>query len=110
MTYSAEGPLQEAGERLRCAVEILRRRPADDVAAKCLVDELHELRTMMSATALLMESFELPRFAMLLHPRDRGSSTAVLSRADADLRAAFDHLNSAAANLTAARQRLDTLS
>ncbi|RZU11211.1 hypothetical protein EV645_6371 [Kribbella rubisoli] len=46
---SAEDPLQEAGAALRRAVEVLRHRPADDVAAKMLVAEFHELRSLTTA-------------------------------------------------------------
>jgi len=114
MADSAEGSLQEAGASLRHAVEVLRRRPVDDVAAKALVAEFHELRTVMSTAALLMQAFGLSRFAGLLHSRPLraetdGGSNDLLDQADADLNAAFDHLNQAAGFLTAARQRLDLL-
>jgi hypothetical protein len=113
VSESAEYALQEAGVALRHAVEVLRRRPVDDVAAKALVPEFHELRTVMSTAALLMESFGLPRFAGLLHPlpsqADKEGSIGVLEGAEADLSSAFEHLNQAAAGLTAARQKLDTL-
>jgi hypothetical protein len=112
VSESAEYALQEAGVALRHAVEVLRRRPVDDVAAKALVPEFHELRTVMS-TAALLESFGLPRFAGLLHPlpsqADKEGSIGVLEGAEADLSSAFEHLNQAAAGLTAARQKLDTL-
>jgi len=39
MADSAEGSLQEAGASLRHAVEVLRRCPVDEVAAKALVAE-----------------------------------------------------------------------
>jgi hypothetical protein len=42
-----------------------------------------------------------------LHAKTREGSLGVLEAADADLTAAFDH--QAAAGLTAARQKLDTL-
>jgi hypothetical protein len=106
---SAEEPLQEAGAALRQAVEILRRRPADDAAAKSLVAEIHELRTVMSTAALLMKSFELPRYAGLLDQQPNRGLSVVLEEADAELNAAFEHLNNAAASLTGARQKLDTL-
>jgi hypothetical protein len=114
VSESAEYALQEAGVALRHAVEVLRRRRVDDVAAKALVAEVHELRIVMSTAALLMQSFGLPRFSSLLHPPPSDAQTAegsvgVLEGADADLSAAFDHLNQAAAGLTAARQKLDTL-
>jgi hypothetical protein len=111
---SVEDALEQAGAALRNAVEVLRRRPVDEVAAKGLVAEFHELRTVMSAAALLMQSFGLPRFAGVLDVRspevvtDEGS-VGVLEEADADLSSAFAHLNQAAADLTAARQKLDTL-
>ena len=114
MLGSAEDSLQEAGAALRRAVEVLRRRPVDDVAAKALVAEFHELRTVMSTATLLMQSFDLPRFAELVDPQelpadpDHGSA-GVLEEADADLNAASDHLSRAAGCLTAARQKLDTL-
>ncbi|TCC45370.1 hypothetical protein E0H73_44940 [Kribbella pittospori] len=104
MSNSAEDSLQEAGAALRHAVEILRRRPADDVAAKCLVAEVHELRSLMSTVALLMTSIELPRFVGWLDQQTNENAAAVLDEADADLTAAFDHLNSAAACLTGVRQ------
>ena len=109
MSEGVEYALQEAGAALRQAVEVLRRRPVDDVAAKDLVAEFHELRTVMSTAALLMQSFGLPRFAGLLHTEAEQGSAGVLEGADADLRAAFDHLNQAASSLTTARQKLDTL-
>ncbi|WP_329000822.1 hypothetical protein OHA18_41125 [Kribbella sp. NBC_00709] len=113
MSESAEDSLQEAGAALRRAVEVLRRRPVDDVAAKVLVAEFHELRTLMSTAALLMGSFDLSRFAGLIHPRpvrnEAGRDSSVLEEADADLTAALSHLNQAAEGLTAARQKLDTL-
>ena len=114
MSESVENALQDAGTALRHAVEVSRRRPADDVAAKALVAEFHELRTVMSTAALLMQSFALSRFAGLprplpLHVGTAEGSVSVLEGADADLSAAFEHLNQAAAALTAARQKLDTL-
>lgn len=108
---SAEDSLQEAGAALRRAVEVLRRRPVDDLAAKALVGEFHELRTVMSTATLLMQSFGLPRFAELdgiQAAPDRGS-TGLLEEADADLTAASDHLSRAAGCLTSARRKLDTL-
>ena len=104
MSDSVEDALQEAGAAVRHAVEILRRRPADDVAAKGLVGEFHELRTLMSTTALLMQSFGLSRF-----PAYSGKERGMLDEADAQLSTAFEHLNQAAGDLTAARQTLDTL-
>jgi hypothetical protein len=52
-------------------VEVLRRRPVDDVAAKALVAEFHELRTLMSTMALLVTSFSLSRYARLIRPSGR---------------------------------------
>ena len=114
MLGTAEDSLQEAGAALRRAVEVLRRRPVDDLAAKALVGEFHELRTVMSTATPLMQSFGLPRFAELVDPlglpADPGHGSAgVLEQADADLTAASDHLNRAAGCLTSARQKLDTL-
>lgn len=102
MSESAEDSLQEASAALRRAVEVLRRREVDDVAAKSLVAEFHELRSLMSTSALLMSSFGLSRYA------DHGP-VDLLAEADADLSAASDHLNQAAASLTAARQKLGSL-
>ncbi|MEI8412316.1 MULTISPECIES: hypothetical protein [unclassified Kribbella] len=96
MSESAEDSLQEAGTALRRVVEILRRRPADDVAAKALVAEFHELRILMSTAALLVSSFGLARYDGL-------------DEADADLALASDDLSRAAGHLTAARQKLDVL-
>jgi hypothetical protein len=114
VSESVEDALQEAGAALRHAVEVLRRRPVDDVAAKGLVAEFHELRMVMSTAALLMQSFGLSRFAGLLngpslHAQTEEDSIGALEVADADLSSAFAHLNQAAAGLTAARQKLDTL-
>ncbi|NIK61311.1 hypothetical protein [Kribbella shirazensis] len=67
MSDSVEQSLQEAGAALRQAVEVVRHRAVDDIAAKGLVAEFHELRTVMSAASLLMLSFRLSRFADLLH-------------------------------------------
>ncbi|MFC6155162.1 hypothetical protein [Kribbella jiaozuonensis] len=107
MFGSAEESLQEAGAALRHAVDVLRRRPADDVAAKYLVAEFHELRTVMSTAAILMKAFELSRFAVLAHQQQSSGLAVMLDEADADLLAGSDHLNSAAVCLTSARQRLD---
>ena len=112
MSESAEDSLQEAGAALRRAVEVLRRRPVDDLAAKALVAEFHELRTVMSTATLLMQSFDLPRFAQLVGTPPRQPDheyVGVLDRADADLTAASDHLSRAAGCLTSARKKLDTL-
>ena len=109
MSGSVEGSLQEASVPLRHAVEILRQRPADDAAAKALVPELHELPSLMSTVTLLMSSFDLPRFAEVVRPSQGVRLVRVLQDADAELSAASDHLSQAASRLTAARQRLDTL-
>jgi len=108
---TAEDSLQEAGAALRRAVEVLRRRPVDDLAAKALVGEFHELRTVMSTATLLMQSFGLPRFAELdrIQAEPDQASVGLLEEADADLTAASDHLSRAAGCLTSARQKLDTL-
>ncbi|MFD3406569.1 hypothetical protein ACFWUU_38135 [Kribbella sp. NPDC058693] len=104
MSHSVEDALQQAGEALRRAVDVLRRRPADEVAAKSLVGEFHELRSLMSTAALLMKSFELTRFAAVSE-----SGRDALDGADANLTAALAYLNQAAGELTAARQSLDSL-
>lgn len=109
MSESAEDSLQEASAALRRAVEVSRRRPADDVAAKALVAEFHELRTLMSTATLLMSSFGLPRFAGVIQSRTDANPGDVLDQADGELAAASDHLSQAAARLTAARQHLDSL-
>ena len=106
MPGSTEDSLQEASAALRAAVEVLRRRPADDVAAKSLVAEFHELRTLMSTVTLLTSSFGLPRFADVMHA-ERAST---LQEADSELSAASDHLSQAAAHLTTARKGLESLS
>ncbi|MFI6677328.1 hypothetical protein [Kribbella sp. NPDC050470] len=93
---------------MRRAVDVLRHRPADEVAAKGLVAEFHELRALMSTMALLMTSFSLSRYARLIRPQ-RPTTAGVLTEADADLIAASDHLDQAAGRLTAARQKLDSL-
>ena len=111
MSETAEDSLQEAGAALRHAVEVLRRRPVDDLAAKALVAEFHELRTVMSTATLLMQSFGLPRYAELdgLQAGPAQGSVGLLDEADADLTAASDHLSRAAGCLTSARQKLDKL-
>lgn len=112
VSESAEESLQDASTALRRAVEVLRRRPVDDVAAKSLVGEFHELRTLMSTATVLMQSLGLSRYAGLIRPQglpagiDQGP-TSVLEEADVDLSAASDHLRQAAGRLTAARQKLD---
>ncbi len=95
---------------------MLRRRPVDDVAAKALVGEFHELRTLMSTATLLMLSFGLPRFAGLIHPTAQELSgepdldpVRFPEAADAEPSAASDHLSQAAGRLTAARQKLGNL-
>ncbi|MFI7065190.1 hypothetical protein ACIBL3_29645 [Kribbella sp. NPDC050124] len=108
MSESAEGSLQNASTELRRAVEVLRRRPVDQVAARSLVAEFHELRTLMSTMALLMTSFGLSRYGRLIRP-ERSTAAGVLAEADADLGAASDHLGQAAGHLTAARRKLDSL-
>ncbi|MFI7063741.1 hypothetical protein ACIBL3_22335 [Kribbella sp. NPDC050124] len=108
MSESAEDSLQDASAALRRAVEVLRHRPVDDVAAKSLVAEFHELRTLMSTMALLMTSFSLSRYARLIRPQ-RPTTAGVLTEADADLSAASDHLGHGADRLTAARRKLDSL-
>lgn len=110
MAESAEDALQEASAALRRAVEVLRRRPADEVAAKALVAEFHELRTLMSTAGLLMSSFGLPRFAGVVQARAEVRPVEVLDLAETELTAASDHLGEAATRLTAARQNLDSLS
>jgi len=109
VSQSVEGSLQEASVPLRRAVEILRQRPVDDVAAKALVPEIHELRGLMSTVAILMSSYDLPQFADVIRPRQNVGLARALQKADAELSAASDHLNQAASRLTTARQRLATV-
>ena len=87
MSRSVEGALQEASLPLPHAVEILRHRPADHAAAKALVPELHELRSLMSTVTLLMSSFDLPRFAEVVRPSQGVRPVRVLQEADAELSA-----------------------
>ncbi|MFC6160251.1 hypothetical protein [Kribbella jiaozuonensis] len=85
---SAEGPLQEAGAALRQAVEVLRHRPSHDVAAKMLVAEFHELRSLMSSATLLMRSFGVSDFAEVMHAQAEGDRANRLAEAEAGLKAA----------------------
>ena len=110
--------LQGAYAGLLRAVELQRRRPDDAIDAVAVVSDLHELRTIMSAAAQLMRSFDLARYGELAkwgpggEPDNPDNLTPrqFVEAADADVTAAFEHLQRAAESLTAARRRMAVVS
>ncbi|WP_433158126.1 hypothetical protein [Kribbella sp. CA-247076] len=110
--------LQAAYSGLLRAVELERRRPEDSLEAPAVVSDIHELRTIMTAASQLMLSFGLPRYGGMVKWGPAGepdnpdnlSPRQFLEAADADLTAAYQHLQRAAESLTSARRRLSALS
>jgi hypothetical protein len=114
-----QASLQQAYAALREAVD-LQRRPDPTAGPAAWVDEIHELRTIVSAAAQLVRSFELGGFAATIGWSQAGpaappASPAAgvtpaewLAAAQVDLADAMDHLNQAAA-LTGARIKLTHL-
>jgi hypothetical protein len=109
--------LQDAYSGLLRAVELERRRRPDSVEVASVVSDIHELRTLMSAAAQMMRSFDLVRYGDSVkwgpggEPDNPGGLTPrqYVQAADADLVDAFEHLQRAAESLTAARRRLAVL-
>jgi len=93
----------------------LVRRQDREVGPQTWIEELHELRTMMSAAALLMRSFGLDEYVDAVAWSDNGPPDAELApaelllQADADVQSAMRHFDQAAASLTAARMKLTHL-
>jgi hypothetical protein len=109
--------LQQAYSGLLRAVELERRRRDGKLDAAAVVADLHELRTMMSAAAEMMRTFQLAgyqdsaRWGPAGQPDDMNDVTPaqVISDADDDLTAAYEHLQQAAQKLTSARRRIAVL-
>ena len=107
--------LQQAYHALRLAVD-LQRRPDHDAGTQARIEEIHQLRTTLSAAALLMHSVRLDRHLDVVAWSDKGAPSPqitpaeLLAQADTDLRAAMRHLDQAASSLTAARIKLTHLS
>ena len=109
--------LQGAYSGLLRAVELERRRPDDGVDTVEVVSDMHELRTLMSAAAQMMRSFDLTRYGDLVkwgpagEPDNPGDLTPrqFVEAADADLGAAYENLQRAAESLTSARRHLAVL-
>ncbi len=110
--------LQGAYSGLLRAVELERRRPDHAIDAVAVVSDLHELRTIMSAAAHMMRSFDLTRYGDLVkwgpdgEPDNPDNLTPrqFVESADTDLSDAYEHLQRAAESLTAARRRMAVLS
>ncbi|MEV0283649.1 hypothetical protein AB0H36_05945 [Kribbella sp. NPDC050820] len=110
--------LQNAYSGLLRAVELERRRPDDHLDMQVVVSDVHEVRTLMSALAQMMRSFDLNRYGGRAKWGPGGEPDNPLEltpqqfveAADADLVAAYEHLQRAADSLTAVRRRLAVLS
>ena len=110
--------LQDAYSGLVRAVELERRRPDDGADLADVVSGVHELRTIMSAAAHMMNAFEVMRYADKAkwgpggEPDNPGDLTPrqFVEAADAELTAAYEHLRQASESLTSARRRLAVLS
>jgi hypothetical protein len=104
--------LRQAYSALCEAVE-QQRRPDPDAGPEAWVEEIHELRTLMTAAAQLVRSIDLTGMADAVDWRDadaqrhgqaHGLTPAQhLPAAQSDLAAAMDQLNQAADSLTGAR-------
>jgi hypothetical protein len=109
--------LQDAYSGLVRAVELGRRRSHDSLDIAAVVSEIHELRTIMSAAAQMMRSFDLARYGDMVtwgpagEPDNPDGLTPrqYVEAADADVGDAYEHLRRAAASLTTARRRLAAL-
>jgi hypothetical protein len=109
--------LQLAYSALRQAVELERKRRDEDVDPETWAAEIHELRTMMSAAGLMMQTIGLSRFTDRVEWGTQGAPPKqpnlkprqFLLLAEADLQAANHHFEQAANSLTAARLKLGYL-
>jgi hypothetical protein len=109
--------LQDAYSGLVRAVELERRRPDDRVDIAAVVSDVHELRTIMSAAAQMMRSFDLVRYGDMVKWGPAGepdnpdglTPRQYVEAANADLAEAYEHLQRAAESLTSARRRLAVL-
>jgi len=105
--------LQQAYSAVRDAVE-LQRRPDHQSGPEAWIEVLHELRMLMTATALLMGSLRIDRVDAVTWS-DKGAPDPdltpdrLLADALADVDAARAHFDNAAASLTAARVKLTHL-
>ena len=107
--------LQQAYSALREAVDH-QPRPDPDAGPAIWIDEIHELRTIMSASAQLVRAFDPSPFTDTVRWSGQGTPAtagvtpaALLIAAHTDLAEAMDHLDQAAACLTAARVKLTHL-
>jgi hypothetical protein len=109
--------LQDAYASVVRAVEVTRRRSADQVGTETVVLDLHELRSLMSATAHMMRAFQLSRYGDVVkwgaagEPDDCGDRTPAeyVEAAQRDLVEAHELLERAATSLTSARRRMAVL-
>lgn len=95
--------LRQAYSALREAVD-LQRRPDPAVGAAAWVEKIHELRTVMSAAAQLVRSFDPGQLIETVGWSEQGPPTesglggvtpaALLTEAHNDLAYAMDHLTS----------------
>jgi hypothetical protein len=110
---SVTAALQQAYNAVRDAVE-LQRRPDNAIGPEAWIDELHELRMLMTATALLMGSLGLDRVDEVTWsdtgaPAPGLTPARLLADAVTDVDAARRHFDDAAASLTAVRIKLTHL-
>jgi hypothetical protein len=113
-TNEVTAALQDAYSGLLRAVELERRRTDDSVDIAAVVSDIHELRTIMSAAAQMMRSFNLERYGQMVKRGPAGEPDGLVPReyleaAGADFGEAYEHLQRAAESLTSARRRLAVL-
>jgi len=105
--------LQQAYGAVRDAVE-LQRRPDHQIGPEAWIDVLHELRMLMTASALLMGTLGLDRVDKVTWsdkgaPDPERTPAGLLAEALADVEAARRQSETAAASLTSARVKLTHL-